>query len=89
MVGGSRGGETSIYMCMNVYNYLAINAIFFTSSAIRKNSRTIRNIHRKIRVNYLHFYLQIKYEYIEVGKTSIKQIAFIDFYCLRYFSGDF
>lgn len=47
------------------------------------------NIHRKIRVNYLHFYLQIKYEYIEVGKTSIKQIAFIDFYCLMYFSGDF
>nr|DAK33582.1 MAG TPA: Rad50 ABC-ATPase, Mre11, DNA double-strand break [Caudoviricetes sp.]DAO42184.1 MAG TPA: Rad50 ABC-ATPase, Mre11, DNA double-strand break [Bacteriophage sp.]DAY82394.1 MAG TPA: Rad50 ABC-ATPase, Mre11, DNA double-strand break [Caudoviricetes sp.] len=24
-----------------------------------------------------------------IGKTSIKQIAFIDFYCLRYFSGDF
>ena len=47
------------------------------------------NIHRKIRVNYLHFYLQIKYEYIEVGKTSINKIAFIDFYCLMYFSGDF
>lgn len=66
MVDSSRGGETSICMCINVYNYLAINAIFFTSRTIRKKYRTIRNIHRKIRVNYLHFYLQIKYEYIEV-----------------------
>nr|DAL52742.1 MAG TPA_asm: hypothetical protein [Caudoviricetes sp.] len=27
--------------------------------------------------------------WIGIGKTSIKQIASIDFYCLRYFSGYF
>lgn len=52
-------------------------------------ARWMKRINRTARLASLYFYWQETNFMNGIGKTSIKQIAFIDFYCLMYFSGDF
>nr|DAS51496.1 MAG TPA: hypothetical protein [Caudoviricetes sp.] len=49
----------------------------------------MKRINRTERLASLYFYYRKRMLWIGIGKTSIKQIAPIDFYCLRYFPGDF